>query len=89
MNRLLFFLFLTFIFYARAANILMVFPIPSHSHNTLANEIAKGLLKRGHQLTMITPFPMTEKSENYTEVLLTGLEFKGSKQMKAAMRLAI
>lgn len=68
------------IFAANAANILVLFPVPSPSHQILGDELVKALLKKGHHVTMITPYGMKEKFKNYTEVLLEELvEYKESK----------
>lgn len=66
-----------------AANILMLFPIPSPSHHILGDELAKALVKRGHHITMISPYKTTGKSENYTEIVLEELlEYKKRKYIR-------
>lgn len=67
-------------FVAKAANILVVFPIPSRSHQILGDELVKGLLRKGHEVTMASPHGLDEKSENYTDIVIDGLlEYKKSK----------
>lgn len=64
-----------------AANILAVFPTPSPSHYILGSELIKGLIKKGHHVTMASPYKMTEKLDNYTDIVLEGMvEFKEGKQ---------
>ncbi|KAJ8703740.1 hypothetical protein PYW07_013034 [Mythimna separata] len=43
-------------------NVLVVFPAPSHSHNSLGKGIVDSLLKAGHTVTWVTPYP--EKVKN-------------------------
>lgn len=63
-----------------AANILGVFPMPSPSHSVLGNALFKALAKKGHQVTMVSPYPLKEPVENYTDIYLDGmLEYKESK----------
>lgn len=62
-----------------AANILGIFPIPSPSHHILGSALLKELAKRGHHVTMLSPYPFKKSVENYTDVYLDGmLEFKES-----------
>lgn len=65
---------------AKAANILFVFPIPSFSHQILGDELVKALIKKGHHVTMASPYKIKGKLDNYTEIVIEGmLEFKESK----------
>lgn len=57
---------------AQCGNILIVFPFPSVSHHILGEQVARGLLKKGHHVTMITNYRVKDKLENYTEVILNG-----------------
>lgn len=68
------------IFAANAANILVVFPMPSRSHQILGEELTKALLKKGHHVTMASAYRVKEKLENFTGIYLDGLvEYKESK----------
>lgn len=51
----------------------MVFPVPSRSHQILGNKIAKALLKKGHNVTTIRPYPLGETLTNHTEIIPEGL----------------
>lgn len=74
------FLCLVYAFAAKASNVLVVFPVPSRSHQILGDELVKGLLKKGHHVTMISPFGMKEKLDNYTDIAVGELlEFKKSR----------
>ncbi|XP_060804913.1 UDP-glucosyltransferase 2 [Amyelois transitella] len=46
--------------------ILCVFPVPSPSHNTLGKGIVNALLKGGHQVTWVTPYPFKNENKNLT-----------------------
>lgn len=62
--------------------ILGVYPLPWGSHYILGTKLLKGLAEAGHEVTMITPFPMKDvpKNWNWTEVVLDGIDdqFKGN-----------
>nr|CAD7597666.1 unnamed protein product [Timema genevievae] len=52
-----------------AARILGVFPVTSSSHQIVYHAVMKELTKRGHELVVITPYPMRDPSlKNYTEI---------------------
>jgi len=52
--------------------ILGVFPINSKSHWIMMEEVMKGLASRGHQVDVITHFPLKKPIPNYTEISLAG-----------------
>lgn len=56
-----------------ASNILGFFPMPSASHVRLGYEIVFELHKRGHNITMITPYPKNVQLENFREIYLKDL----------------
>nr|CAD7196729.1 unnamed protein product [Timema douglasi] len=69
------FLILIFFFNAQmesmtyAARILGVFPVTSSSHQIVYRAVMKELALRGHELVVITPYPMRDPSiKNYTEI---------------------
>jgi glucuronosyltransferase len=51
------------------ARILAVFPIYIKSHSIFTHPIAKELARRGHDVTIITPFEDPDKLPNYKEIL--------------------
>ena len=51
-----------------AAKILVIFPFQAKSHSIMASALVKGLLNKGHHVTMITHNPEKEKLQNYTEI---------------------
>lgn len=63
------FLILTFIFYlnfGESANILCIFPLPAYSHQLIYSCVAKELLAKGHNLTVITTHPSKFEHKNAT-----------------------
>lgn len=65
---------------ANAANILAIYPTASPSHYILGTELMKALLKKGHHVTMVAPYKMSERLGNYTEIVLEEMaEYKKSK----------
>jgi glucuronosyltransferase len=53
------------------ANILGIFPMPIKSHMTVHSALVKELARRGHQVTVFSPFP-----EKYPIQNITDIEFK-------------
>lgn len=69
MNSLKYFLFLTYLCSAvLCANILSLFPMPSMSHVRLGLELSKELAARGHNITMLTPYPQGINKPNFREI---------------------
>ncbi|XP_049767646.1 UDP-glycosyltransferase UGT5-like [Schistocerca cancellata] len=55
---------------ARAAHVLVVFPVGSGSHRNLGQAIARGLHARGHRVTVVSPFPRQQPLQNWTDVAI-------------------
>lgn len=55
------------------AKILAIFHLPSKSHYILGSTLLKALAKRGHQVTMISPFALEEPVNNYTDLVMSEL----------------
>ncbi|CAH1375667.1 hypothetical protein MTP99_017076 [Tenebrio molitor] len=51
-----------------SSKILFIAPMPAHSHFTLVFRLAKELVDRGHQVTVINPYPQKPSIKNYTDV---------------------
>lgn len=51
-------------------NILMALPAPWKSHYQFGFEIAKGLIGKGHQVTLISRFKQPAPLSNFKEILL-------------------
>lgn len=59
------------------ANILSIFSTPTRSHNILGVRLAEGLIKKGHLVTLASPFPVPT-IENLTHINLKSIyEFHG------------
>jgi hypothetical protein len=50
------------------ANILGIFPMPSKSHMTVHSTLMKELARRGHQVTVFSPFPEKSPIQNFTDI---------------------
>lgn len=51
-----------------AAKILIVYPMPSRSHQIAFKPLLHELARRGHQLTVLTPFLEEKPLPNITEI---------------------
>jgi glucuronosyltransferase len=58
---------------AEGARILGIFPMPAKSHMTVHSALMKELARRGHEVTVFSPFPEKSPMPNYTDI-----EFKVS-----------
>lgn len=59
------------------ANILGVFFYPSPSHHMLGSTLMIELARKGHNVTMLSPFALKENVDNYTHVSTEELLRKG------------
>ncbi|KAJ2952617.1 hypothetical protein O0L34_g6942 [Tuta absoluta] len=57
---------------SEGARILVMFPFPSRSHNILGEGVVRILLKDGHEITYITPFPKAEVTPHLRYVNISG-----------------
>ncbi|KAJ8980276.1 hypothetical protein NQ317_005134 [Molorchus minor] len=64
----LFLIFLPLCCAAECFRILGIFPTPAASHFTLGFRLMKELVDRGHEVTMVSPYPQITPIENYTDV---------------------
>lgn len=58
---------------SNGARILAVFPGPGYSQFILAEKLLTTLTKRGHEVTVISPFEPKVPPKNYTTVSLRGI----------------
>ncbi|XP_048483174.1 UDP-glycosyltransferase UGT5 [Plutella xylostella] len=56
---------------AESYNILGIFPSPDRSHHLTYRPLFRELSARGHQVTLITHFPLPAPPPNYKEILLS------------------
>jgi hypothetical protein len=64
----LFFLVILTIKSCESAKILALFPSPSRSQIVVMQALTKELAQRGHEVTMVSPFPMDKPLKNYRDV---------------------
>lgn len=48
--------------------VLTIAPFSSKSHFTIAYAISKSLLDAGHEITMLSPYPLKKGVKNYTDI---------------------
>ncbi|RZC14240.1 UDP-glucuronosyltransferase 1-7-like, partial [Asbolus verrucosus] len=46
------------------------FSVPSKSHHILGSRLLRALAEKGHEVTMISPFPLKSKVTNYRDIFL-------------------
>lgn len=51
-----------------ASRILFLFPSPSNSHLIVVQGLSTTLAERGHDVTVISPFPLTKPMKNYRDI---------------------
>lgn len=66
------------------ARILGIFTMPGISHNILTSKLMRALVVAGHDVTMISPFPMTDVPKNGTlnDIVLEGFFNKMHSKLK-------
>lgn len=64
-------LFTILLWNAQCAKILVVFPMPAYSHFSLGFRLSKELADRGHQVTVISPYPQKNPIKNYRDIPVT------------------
>lgn len=53
-----------------ASRILFLFPTPSKSHVIVAHGLSKALSEKGHDVTVVSPFPLSKPIKNHREIKL-------------------
>jgi len=56
--------------HAESSKILMVFPSPSRSHLVIGSALMKGLAERGHNVTVVSSFPLEKPMKNYRDIIV-------------------
>ncbi|KAL1491899.1 hypothetical protein ABEB36_012421 [Hypothenemus hampei] len=67
-------LFVTLFGSLNGEKLLLIFHSPSKSHYFLGNELAKGLAKLGHEVTIVAPFEEKNPPKNYRNIVLENVE---------------
>lgn len=67
--------------------VLGVFPVISSSHFAIGSSIIKSLNSAGHEVTVVSPYPLKKPIKNYRDIDTSDLlaEFKKSKLMKVSI----
>jgi glucuronosyltransferase len=52
----------------QCAHILGIFPIPAKSHNIVLAALTRELARRGHHVTVVSPFPEKKPIPNLTDI---------------------
>ncbi|XP_070498295.1 UDP-glycosyltransferase UGT5-like [Chironomus tepperi] len=52
------------------SRILFLFPTPSKSHMIIVHALSTALAERGHNVTVLSPFPLSKTVKNHHEILL-------------------
>ncbi|XP_044265189.1 uncharacterized protein LOC123011680 [Tribolium madens] len=74
------FLVFVVIFNVDCARILGIFHFPSKSHHILGSKLLKTLAEKGHDVTMISPYPFRTKIKNYRDIFVEEmLDYKQEK----------
>ncbi|KAJ8954700.1 hypothetical protein NQ318_011393 [Aromia moschata] len=68
MDLRIFFVLCAFWYIVEPARILGIFPTPAKSHFTLGFRLMKELADRGHEVTMVSPFPQEMPISNYSDI---------------------
>jgi glucuronosyltransferase len=55
---------------SNGARILGLFPMPGKSHMVVNAALMKELAYRGHEVTVVSPFPENKKIPNYKDIVL-------------------
>lgn len=66
----IFFVVLNVLSVVQSAKILGIFHFPSKSHHILGSALLKELAKRGHEVTMVSPYPLKTPLKNYRDIAL-------------------
>jgi hypothetical protein len=64
----LFVLILVPVSMCRGAKVLGMFPFPARSHLIVQKALMYELARRGHEVTVVSPFPENKAIPNYTEI---------------------
>lgn len=60
----------------KTANILILLPLPLYSHTNTFLPIFKELASRGHNITMVSPYPQKQVLPNWTDITIDNSIFK-------------
>lgn len=61
---------LTLLGVASSSRILFLYPTPSKSHMLVAHSLSTSLAKRGHEITMLSAFPLDKEVQNHRDIVV-------------------
>lgn len=64
------FVCLAFGFAVDGAKILAVLHVPTRSHHIIGESLMHGLAAKGHEVTIVSPFPAKQKIQNVRDIFL-------------------
>lgn len=64
------FFLLTFVNYSFESKILLLYPTPSQSHLVIAHAVSTALAEKGHEVTVVSSFPLKTTFKNHREIYL-------------------
>ncbi|XP_066581162.1 UDP-glucosyltransferase 2-like [Prorops nasuta] len=64
--------YLVFCQVANSYRILALFPLNGKSHSVMTHALTKGLAKRGHQIDVVSHFPLKKPISNYRDISIKG-----------------
>lgn len=75
-------LFAAFLLPTECLKVVSILPFGSNSHFVIGQSITKSLLKAGHEVTVISPYPLKKPLANYHDIDLSPLLERFKKGMK-------
>lgn len=70
-----------------ASNILCIFPTSSPSHLITAQSLMSGLAERGHNVTVVSSYPIKKVIKNYREVYVPYSDLHRGKKMRFVLNI--
>ncbi|CAG9803451.1 unnamed protein product [Chironomus riparius] len=65
-----FIIFVAIISVSVGSRILFLFPTPSKSHMIIAHSLSRVLAEKGHNVTVVSPFPLSKSIKNHREIVI-------------------
>jgi hypothetical protein len=66
----IFIIFVAFINASVGSRILFLFPTPSRSHMVIVHALSRALAEKGHDVTVVSPFPLNKAIKNHREIVI-------------------
>lgn len=82
MVKLVLILFAAFLLPTESLKVVSILPFGSNSHFVIGQSITKSLLKAGHEVTVLSPYPLKKPLANYHDIDLSPLLEKFKKGLK-------